>query len=180
MNYNTHTLSNGLRVIHLPSASPVVYCGYAVAAGTRDEEPGREGMAHFCEHMTFKGTARRTSMNILGYLEGVGGDLNAFTNKEETVYHAAAQGQHQPRRRPAHRHSVPLHLPAGGDRQGGGGDCRRDRELQRLALRARLRPFRERHLPRPSARPQHSRHGGTAAHVHDGGRAAVHATVLPP
>ena len=89
MNYNTHTLSNGLRVIHLPSASPVVYCGYAVAAGTRDEEPGREGMAHFCEHMTFKGTARRTSMNILGYLEGVGGDLNAFTNKEETVYHAA-------------------------------------------------------------------------------------------
>ena len=90
MNYNTHTLSNGLRVIHLPSASPVVYCGYAVAAGTRDEEKGREeGMAHFCEHMTFKGTARRTSMNILGYLEGVGGDLNAFTNKEETVYHAA-------------------------------------------------------------------------------------------
>lgn len=89
MKYNTHTLSNGLRIIHLPSASPVVYCGYAVAAGTRDEEPGREGMAHFCEHMTFKGTERRTSMNILGYLEGVGGDLNAFTNKEETVYHAA-------------------------------------------------------------------------------------------
>lgn len=89
MNYNTHTLSNGLRIIHLPSASPVVYCGYAVAAGTRDEEHGREGMAHFCEHMTFKGTERRTSMNILGYLEGVGGDLNAFTNKEETVYHAA-------------------------------------------------------------------------------------------
>ncbi len=90
MNYNTHTLSNGLRVIHLPSQSPVVYCGYAVAAGTRDEEPGREeGMAHFCEHMTFKGTSHRTSMNILGYLESVGGDLNAFTNKEETVYHAA-------------------------------------------------------------------------------------------
>ena len=89
MNYNTHTLSNGLRVIHLPSASPVVYCGYAVAAGTRDEEPGREGMAHFCEHMTFKGTARRSSMKIPGYLESVGGDLNAFTNKEETVYHAA-------------------------------------------------------------------------------------------
>ena len=90
MNYNTHTLSNGLRIIHLPSASPVVYCGYAVAAGTRDEEQGKEeGMAHFCEHTTFKGTHRRTSMNILGYLERVGGDLNAFTNKEETVYHAA-------------------------------------------------------------------------------------------
>ena len=90
MEYNTHTLGNGLRIIHLPSASPVVYCGYAVAAGTRDEEKGKEeGMAHFCEHMTFKGTTRRTSMNILGYLESVGGDLNAFTNKEETVYHAA-------------------------------------------------------------------------------------------
>ena len=89
MNYNTHTLSNGLRIIQLPSASPVVYCGYAVSAGTRDEQPGREGMAHFCEHITFKGTERRSSMKILGYLESVGGDLNAFTNKEETVYHAA-------------------------------------------------------------------------------------------
>ena len=89
MNYNTHTLCNGLRIIQLPSASPVVYCGYAVAAGTRDEQPSREGMAHFCEHITFKGTERRSSMKILGYLESVGGDLNAFTNKEETVYHAA-------------------------------------------------------------------------------------------
>lgn len=90
MNYNTHTLSNGLRIIHLHSDAPVVYCGYAVAAGTRDELPGEEeGMAHFCEHMTFKGTRRRSSMQILGYLESVGGDLNAFTGKEETVYHAA-------------------------------------------------------------------------------------------
>ena len=90
MKYNTHTLSDGLRIIHLPSSAPVVYCGYAVAAGTRDEQLGtEEGMAHFCEHMTFKGTGRRTSMQILGCLERVGGDLNAFTNKEETVYHAA-------------------------------------------------------------------------------------------
>lgn len=90
MNYNTHTLANGLRIIHLPSAQPVVYCGYAVGAGTRDEELGREeGMAHFCEHITFKGTERRSSIQILGHLESVGGDLNAFTNKEETVYHAA-------------------------------------------------------------------------------------------
>ena len=89
MQYNTHTLANGLRVIHLDSQSPVVYCGYAVAAGTRDEQPGFEGMAHFCEHITFKGTQRRRAINILNYLETVGGDLNAFTNKEETVYHAA-------------------------------------------------------------------------------------------
>ena len=90
MNYNTYTLANGLRIIHLSSAQPVVYCGYAVGTGTRDEELGREeGMAHFCEHITFKGTERRSSMQILGHLESVGGDLNAFTNKEETVYHAA-------------------------------------------------------------------------------------------
>lgn len=89
MQFNTHTLANGLRVIHLDSQSPVVYCGYAVAAGTRDEQPGFEGMAHFCEHITFKGTQRRRAINILNYLETVGGDLNAFTNKEETVYHAA-------------------------------------------------------------------------------------------
>ena len=89
MQYNTHTLANGLRVIHLDSQSPVVYCGYAVAAGTRDEQPGFEGMAHFCEHITFKGTQRRRAINILNYLETVGGDLNAFTNKEETAYHAA-------------------------------------------------------------------------------------------
>ena len=90
MEYNTHTLSDGLRIIHLPSPQPVVYCGYAIAAGTRDELAGsEEGMAHFCEHITFKGTSRRSSMKILGCLESVGGDLNAFTNKEETVYHAA-------------------------------------------------------------------------------------------
>ena len=91
--YNTATLSDGLRVIHCQSPSPVVYCGYAIAAGTRDEEPGREGMAHFCEHMTFKGTEHRRAWHILNCLEAVGGDLNAFTNKEETVYHAAVLKQ---------------------------------------------------------------------------------------
>ncbi len=94
MKYNTHTLSDGLRVIHLPSASPVVYCGYAVNAGTRDERPGEEGMAHFCEHITFKGTSRRRAWHILNALESVGGDLNAFTNKEDTVYHAAVLKEH--------------------------------------------------------------------------------------
>ena len=97
MNYNIHTLPDGLRIIHLPSTSPVVYCGYAVAAGTRDEEPGREGMAHFCEHTTFKGTVRRTAMQILNRLESVGGDLNAFTNKEDTVYYSAILKEHFPR-----------------------------------------------------------------------------------
>ena len=97
MDYNTLTLPNGLRIIHLPSASPVVYCGYCIAAGTRDEGPGQEGMAHFCEHTTFKGTARRRSWHIINCLESVGGDLNAFTTKEDTVYHAAILRDHFPR-----------------------------------------------------------------------------------
>ena len=92
--YNTHTLRNGLRIIHLPSPSQVVYCGYQVAAGTRHEQPGEEGMAHFCEHMAFKGTARRHPLQIINSLEQLGGDLNAYTNKEETTYHAAIQSQH--------------------------------------------------------------------------------------
>ncbi|WP_418551718.1 M16 family metallopeptidase [Prevotella sp.] len=94
MQYNTYTLTNGLRVIHLPSASPVVYCGYGICAGTRDEHPGEEGIAHFCEHTTFKGTAKRTSLQILNCLERVGGDLNAFTNKEDTVFYAAILKEH--------------------------------------------------------------------------------------
>lgn len=87
--YNTCTLADGLRVIHRPTPSPVVFCGYAVNAGTRDEREGEEGMAHFCEHMTFKGTARRRPWHVLNCLESVGGELNAFTTKEDTVYHAA-------------------------------------------------------------------------------------------
>ena len=89
MKYNTYTLRNGLRIIHLPSPSQVVYCGYQIAAGTRDENPGEEGIAHFCEHLTFKGTERRNALQIINALEGVGGELNAFTNKEDTVYYAA-------------------------------------------------------------------------------------------
>ena len=86
MTYNTATLPNGLRIIHRPSASPVVYCGYEICAGTRDEMPGEEGLAHFCEHVTFKGTERRKAWHILNCLESVGGDLNAFTGKEDTVF----------------------------------------------------------------------------------------------
>ena len=89
MNYNTATLANGLRIIHLPSASPVVYCGYQIAAGTRNELPGEEGLAHFCEHVTFKGTERRNAMQIINALEKLGGELNAFTNKEDTTFYAA-------------------------------------------------------------------------------------------
>ena len=92
--YNTHTLKNGLRIIHLPSTSQVVYCGYQIASGTRNESSGEEGIAHFCEHMTFKGTERRNAIQIINALEGVGGELNAFTNKEDTVFYAAISKEH--------------------------------------------------------------------------------------
>ena len=86
---NTTTLSNGLRIIHTPSPTSVVYCGYAIDAGTRDEEPGELGLAHFVEHMLFKGTTRRRAWHILNRMENVGGELNAYTNKEETVVYSA-------------------------------------------------------------------------------------------
>ncbi len=94
MKYNTYTLDNGLRIIPLPSDSQVVYCGYQINAGTRNEEPGEEGLAHFCEHVTFKGTERRKAWHILNCLESVGGDLNAYTNKEGTVYYSAILKEH--------------------------------------------------------------------------------------
>ncbi|MBR1505015.1 MAG: insulinase family protein [Prevotella sp.] len=93
-NYNTATLSNGLRVVHLPSPSPVVYCGIGINAGSCQERPGEEGLAHFCEHVSFKGTHRRSAMQILNALERVGGDLNAFTNKEDTMFYAAIMKEH--------------------------------------------------------------------------------------
>lgn len=88
MQHNETTLSCGLRVIHENSNSPVLYCGYVVCAGTRNEELKDSGMAHFIEHMTFKGTEKRTASQIINGLEVVGGELNAFTTKQETVYHA--------------------------------------------------------------------------------------------
>jgi len=84
--HSTFTLPNGLRIIHEPSTSEVLYCGYVIPAGTRHELPHESGMAHFIEHMTFKGTQRRRSWQISNGLECVGGELNAFTNKQETVY----------------------------------------------------------------------------------------------
>ena len=94
MQYNTATLNNGLRIIHLPNTSKIAYCGYQIKAGTRNEKPGDEGLAHFCEHVTFKGTQTHTSTAIINKLESVGGDLNAFTNKEDTVFYSAIPVEH--------------------------------------------------------------------------------------
>ena len=94
MQYNIHTLSNGLRIIHEPSSSKVAYCGFAVDAGTRDEAENEQGMAHFVEHLIFKGTRKRKAGHILNRMENVGGDLNAYTNKEETVIYSAFLTEH--------------------------------------------------------------------------------------
>lgn len=95
--FQTATLSNGLKVVFEPSATGVAYCGYVVCAGTRNEAPDEEGMAHFMEHMSFKGTQRRNSWHINNALESVGADLNAYTGKEETVYYTAIPAAELPR-----------------------------------------------------------------------------------
>lgn len=92
--YFSQVLSNGLRVVHLPSTSPVSYCGFAINAGTRDEEAHEFGLAHFVEHMLFKGTEKRKSWHILNRMENVGGELNAYTTKEETFVYSIFMEEH--------------------------------------------------------------------------------------
>ena len=94
MAYSTFTLPNGLRLIHTTSPTNVAYCGFAIDAGTRDELPQEQGMAHFVEHLIFKGTEKRKAWHILNRMENVGGDLNAYTNKEETVIYSAFLKEH--------------------------------------------------------------------------------------
>ena len=84
----------GLRVLNLPSTSQVAYCGIAVHAGARHETKQQQGLAHFCEHLAFKGTERRTATQIINAIEGLGGELNAFTNKEDTVFYCAIEQRH--------------------------------------------------------------------------------------
>jgi len=88
------TLDNGLRIVVDHRPGQVVYCGLAVAAGTRDQLDDESGMAHFIEHMSFKGTQRRRSWHIINRMESVGGDLNAYTGKEHTVYYCSTLRQH--------------------------------------------------------------------------------------
>ena len=84
--YYTHTLACGIRIICAQCPTQVIYAGIAVDAGTRDETEQESGMAHFTEHMCFKGTPRLSSRQVSARMESVGGDLNAYTGKEETVY----------------------------------------------------------------------------------------------
>ncbi|MGL5730129.1 MAG: M16 family metallopeptidase, partial [Bacteroidales bacterium] len=93
MSYQTAILSNGLRIIHQYTDSPVTYCGFAINAGTRDELNDEKGMAHFVEHMIFKGTKKRKSYHIINRMEVVGGELNAYTSKEETLVYSIFPGK---------------------------------------------------------------------------------------
>ncbi|MDR1371900.1 MAG: insulinase family protein [Dysgonamonadaceae bacterium] len=88
MQYFSFTLINGLRVVFLPSFSHVNYCGFTVDVGTRDERMTEHGLAHFVEHNLFKGTRKRKSRHILNRMEAVGGELNAYTTKEETFLYS--------------------------------------------------------------------------------------------
>ena len=89
-----HTLPNGIRVVHRRTPSAVVYVGVMVGTGTRDEQPAENGMAHYIEHCVFKGTARHTARQIINSIEGIGGEINAYTTKEETTFYAATLAEH--------------------------------------------------------------------------------------
>ncbi|HAF28502.1 MAG TPA: peptidase M16 [Bacteroidales bacterium] len=89
MDYESYTLENGIRIIHLPLKSPVGHCGLIINAGSRDEDEHEHGMAHFIEHAIFKGTKKRKAYHILSRLEDVGGEINAYTSKEETTIHTS-------------------------------------------------------------------------------------------
>ncbi len=93
----TGVLKNGIRIVYMRSESPVSHCALMVGAGSRDELPGKEGLAHFIEHLLFKGTEKRKAYQVLNRLEVVGGELNAFTTKEETCLHASFLTEHTER-----------------------------------------------------------------------------------
>lgn len=88
------TLSNGIRVVHLPVKNDVAHCGIFINAGSRDELPDEHGLAHFIEHTIFKGTGKRKSFHILTRMEDVGGEINAYTSKEETCIYSTFLHQH--------------------------------------------------------------------------------------
>ncbi len=92
--YEYHTLANGLKIILSRTPSRVTYSGVYINVGSRDEAGADEGMAHFIEHSLFKGTEHRRAYHILNRIDGVGGELNAFTTKEETCVYASSLSEH--------------------------------------------------------------------------------------
>ena len=89
-----HNLPNGVQIVHRKTLSPVVYVGIMIGAGTRHEQPEENGMAHYIEHCLFKGTEHYTARQIINHIEGIGGEINAYTTKEETTFYAATLSNH--------------------------------------------------------------------------------------
>ena len=89
MEFEQYQLSNGIRIIHQHSNRAVAHCGLIINAGSRDEKTEQQGLAHFIEHVIFKGTKKRKAFHILSRMEDVGGELNAFTTKEETCIYSS-------------------------------------------------------------------------------------------
>ena len=89
-----HILPNGVKIVHRWTPSPVAYVGVMVGAGTRDEQPAENGMAHYIEHCVFKGTNHHSARQIIHAIEGIGGEINAYTTKEETTFYAAILAEH--------------------------------------------------------------------------------------
>jgi len=93
--FQVRTLNNGIRVVHQPvNNSKIVHCGFTLDVGSRDEKPHQVGIAHFWEHMAFKGTEKRKAYHILNRLDSVGGELNAYTTKEKIFFHASVLEPH--------------------------------------------------------------------------------------
>jgi predicted Zn-dependent peptidase len=97
MQYHFHTLSNGIRLVHKQVDSYVAHCGLTVNAGSRDELPHEQGLAHLIEHLIFKATQKRKAYQILSHMENVGGEINAYTGKEDTCIYATFMNVHYAR-----------------------------------------------------------------------------------
>jgi len=93
--YEVYTLPNGIRIAHKQILhTQIAHCGIMLDIGSRDEQPHQQGLAHFWEHMAFKGTQKRKSYHIITRLENIGGELNAYTTKEKVCFHASVLGVH--------------------------------------------------------------------------------------
>ncbi|MDG1188996.1 MAG: insulinase family protein, partial [Flavobacteriales bacterium] len=89
MHFYHHQLENGIRIVHKKTDRAVAHCGLIIKGGSRDEMENEQGLAHFIEHVIFKGTSKRKAFHILSRMEDVGGEINAFTTKEETCIHSS-------------------------------------------------------------------------------------------
>ena len=167
--FERQTLSNGLRLLTAPiDHAQSVSCFVMLAAGSRYETEDTSGIAHFSEHMFFKGTENRpTARDIGSEIDGIGGEFNAFTGKEYTGYYVRCAGEHRvDRPRRARRHAPPLEVRPRGDRAREGRDHRGDEHVLRHAARLHRRRLRRAPLRRPADRLGHHRPQGDRPRRH--------------